>query len=62
MIHKEHPELAGDSNFHTHPVSVCHVLTDDVYSIPTDDEAHHVAVKHNWATDFTNKMITQDKV
>lgn len=30
--------------------------------ILTDDEAHYVAVKHNWATDFTNKMITQDKV
>ena len=50
-------------------------LSHPVYNSLTDDEAHvftvvslimrhtsHVAVKHNWATDFTHKMITQDKV
>ena len=54
LIHKEHPELATDSNFHTRPVSV--------YQNLTDDEVQYLAVKHNCATDFTHKMTTQDKV
>jgi len=54
LIHKEHPELATDSNFHTRPVSV--------YQNLTDDEAQYLAVKHNRATDFTHKMTTQDKI
>ena len=54
LIHKEHPELATDLNFHTRPVSV--------YQNLTDDEAQYLAVKHNRATDFTHKMTTQDKV
>ena len=28
----------------------------------TDEEAQHLALRHNRATEFTNKMLTQDKV
>lgn len=28
----------------------------------TDEEAQHLSLRHNRATEFTNKMLTQDKV
>lgn len=28
----------------------------------TDEEAQHMALRHNRATEFTNKMLAQDKV
>ena len=33
-----------------------------VYSRMTDEQAQHLAIQHNRATDFTCKMRTQDKV
>ena len=51
---EEHPHLASEKPYCQWPVSV--------YSSLTDEQAQHLAIKHNRATHFTHAMTTQDKV
>lgn len=51
---EEHPHLASEKPYCQWPVSV--------YSNLTDEQAQHLAIKHNRATHFTHAMTTQDKV
>ena len=50
----ENDNLRQDPQFSSRRVSV--------YSRMTDEQAQHLALRHNRATDFTCKMTTQDKV
>ena len=51
---KEKKELALDPKFFNRRVSV--------YTRLSDEQAQHLAHRHNRATEFTSKMNTQDKV
>ena len=51
---EEHPHLASEKPYCQWPVNV--------YSSLTDEQAQHLAIKHNHATHFTHAMTTQDKV
>ena len=50
----ENKSLASDKH--------CTCRSVSVYVNLTDEQAQHVAHRHNRATEFVNKMITQDKV
>ena len=45
---------------HLHDIFSHHLVS--VYHDITDEQAQHLTQWHNRATEFTNKMTTQDKV
>jgi hypothetical protein len=54
QLAQENEDLRRDPQFSSRRVSV--------YSHMSDEQAQHLALRHNRATDFTCKMTTQDKV
>ena len=52
--------IQDESCAHLHDIFSHHLVS--VYHDLTDEQAQHLAHRHNRTTEFSNKMTTQDKV